>query len=302
MAAHVSGGTTVLAAGAVVRRSGPSGTEVLLVHRPRYDDWSFPKGKLDREEHEVLAAVREVAEETGLTVRLERPLPQQRYTVSGRPKQVHYWLATALSGSFAASDEVDRAEWLSVGEARDRLTWQRDGDLLDAVTGGPDHTTAVLVVRHTQAVDPADWQGDDDLRPLDATGVARSAVLAALLASYAPERVICSDTVRALETVRAYADLAHLTVEVSPLLGGRLTESGTEAVAPQAVAAEAATFRLSPVPLLLCTHGSAIRPLLDALLDGRRGPGPSAPPAPGDLLVLHFASGELVAHEHHRAA
>ena len=91
----------VRAAGAVVTRKGG---DVLLVHRPRYDDWSFPKGKLDPGEHAVTAAVREVAEETGLDVRLGPPLPGQRYRLAnGRTKAVSYWTARVVG-----DDDVSR--------------------------------------------------------------------------------------------------------------------------------------------------------------------------------------------------
>ena len=115
----------VLAAGAVVFRSGG---QVLLVHRPRYDDWSFPKGKLDPGEHAAVAAVREVAEETGLRVRLGPPLSPQRYEVSGgRTKHVSYWIGRAVGGddvsAYRPNDEIDAVEWVPVEEAADRLSY-----------------------------------------------------------------------------------------------------------------------------------------------------------------------------------
>jgi 8-oxo-dGTP diphosphatase len=125
----------ILAAGAVVWRRFPYGEtiEVALVHRPKYDDWSFPKGKLHRGEGAREGALREVKEETGLDCVLGEPLPTSHYQVQGRPKQVRYWEAVATGGSFAANDEVDRMVWLPVGMARGRLTQERDRDLLDAL-------------------------------------------------------------------------------------------------------------------------------------------------------------------------
>ncbi|MFH9242419.1 NUDIX hydrolase [Streptomyces anulatus] len=121
---------TVLAAGCVLWRRAPdgdgTGVEVCLVHRPRYDDWSFPKGKLKRGEEPLAAAVREVLEETGHHCAPGDRLPTSRYAVDGRPKEVAYWAAEATGGSFTANDEVDRILWLTPDAARVRLTRPRD--------------------------------------------------------------------------------------------------------------------------------------------------------------------------------
>jgi len=122
------------AGGLVWRRDPSSGIEVLLVHRPRYDDWSFPKGKCDRGEAFLDTAVREVGEETGLTVHLGPELPEVRYfDHKDRPKLVRYWAMTVTGGTFEANDEVDEVRWESVGKARDLLTYPHDIELLDAL-------------------------------------------------------------------------------------------------------------------------------------------------------------------------
>ncbi|RPK94491.1 MULTISPECIES: NUDIX hydrolase [Streptomyces] len=130
-----TGTGTVLAAGCVLWRRAPdgNGVEVCLVHRPRYDDWSFPKGKLKRGEEPLAAAVREVLEETGHHCAPGERLPTSRYAVDGRPKEVAYWAAEATGGSFTANDEVDRILWLAPGAARARLTRPRDVQQLTAL-------------------------------------------------------------------------------------------------------------------------------------------------------------------------
>ncbi|MFF8906372.1 NUDIX hydrolase [Streptomyces olivaceoviridis] len=127
--------TVVQAAGCVLwRRSPVSGDlEICLVHRPKYDDWSHPKGKLKRGEDPLAGALREVAEETGYTAAPGGELPTLRYEAGGRPKQVRYWAAEADSGHFTPNAEVDRILWLAPAAARDRLTQPRDGDLVDAL-------------------------------------------------------------------------------------------------------------------------------------------------------------------------
>lgn len=114
-------------------RSEPGGVEIALVHRPRYDDWSCPKGKLKPGEDALAAAVREVREETGMECVPGRPLPTARYLVNGRPKEVRYWAARATSGTFTANHEVDRLLWLPPAAARHRLTHDRDRRLVDAL-------------------------------------------------------------------------------------------------------------------------------------------------------------------------
>ena len=118
------------AAGGVVERDG----RVLLVHRPRYDDWTFPKGKLDPGESFEDAALREVEEETGVRCTLGRELPPTSYEVNGRPKLVRYWLMSPDAElDFAPNDETDDIRWVTPDEARALLTYDRDRDVLAAL-------------------------------------------------------------------------------------------------------------------------------------------------------------------------
>ena len=129
------GTTAVQAAGGVVWRRAPGGeVEVLLVHRPRYDDWTVPKGKLDPGEDHAAAALREVEEETGLRCVLGPELPSTSYVDRrGRPKQVRYWAMTPVDGRFTPGPEVDEVRWLPLAEARALLTYPRDRSVLDAL-------------------------------------------------------------------------------------------------------------------------------------------------------------------------
>jgi 8-oxo-dGTP pyrophosphatase MutT (NUDIX family) len=128
----VSAGTDVIACGALVGRSTDGVDEVLIVHRPRYDDWSFPKGKLDPGETIEECAVREVMEETGFDVILGERMDDVRYVDrKGRPKVVHYWRASVAGGSFVANDEVDELRWVDTPTAASLLTYERDLELLN---------------------------------------------------------------------------------------------------------------------------------------------------------------------------
>ncbi|MCD6638596.1 MAG: NUDIX hydrolase, partial [Nocardioides sp.] len=162
----------VRAAGAVVTRKGG---DVLLVHRPKYDDWSFPKGKADAGEHELTAAVREVAEETGLTVRLGPSLPMQRYGVgNGRMKSVHYWVARVVGSAdvsgWEPNHEVDQVAWVPWDKAQTLLSYRRDRDTLAHARSLRGKTWPVVVLRHGEAVSRKAWSGEERLRPLTDEG------------------------------------------------------------------------------------------------------------------------------------
>ena len=123
----------VRAAGGVVWRRHGGAVEILVVHRPKYDDWSLPKGKLDRGETYLRAAIREVREETGFTCEIGPELVRSHYTDGkGRPKVVRYWAMQAIDGSFAVNDEVDEIRWLPVARASELLTYERDLPVLDS--------------------------------------------------------------------------------------------------------------------------------------------------------------------------
>ncbi|WP_055530764.1 NUDIX hydrolase [Streptomyces graminilatus] len=126
----------LLAAGCVLWRRSPvdGGLEICLVHRPKYDDWSHPKGHLKRGEEALAAALREVEEETGYGATVGAPLSTTEYEVAGRPKQVLYWAAEATSGDFTPNNEVDLILWLPPEAARERLTQPRDKDLVDELS------------------------------------------------------------------------------------------------------------------------------------------------------------------------
>src|SRR5690349_10708665 len=159
----MSNGAEMLAAGAVVSRKGP---EVLLVHRPKYDDWSFPKGKLDPGEHATTAAVREVAEETGLDVRLGPPLPDQHYQVAAGPKVVHYWAGRVEGGddvsTYRPNAEIDEVAWVPLDKAAARLTYPHDRDTLEHFLEVRKKTTPLVVLRHGKALPRKRFDGDDD--------------------------------------------------------------------------------------------------------------------------------------------
>lgn len=209
--------TPVVAAGCLVTREAPDGTEVLLVHRPRYDDWSLPKGKVDGDEHVSLTAVREVLEETGVTVALRRPIPSRRYKVDGVPKVVHFWRAVVVEESvFEANDEVDEIAWLPVDSASALITRADDAALVKLANDPPG--APFIVLRHGSAVKRAVWSGDDVDRPLDAHGTGQSDELVTSLGAYGVTRVHSSAARRCTDTVRPYTLSAGIPLVAEPAL------------------------------------------------------------------------------------
>lgn len=249
------------AAGAVVWRGEESDPEVAVVHRPRYDDWTFPKGKLKPGEHVIAAALREVHEETGLTVRLGRALPPVHYPLGGRLKRVDYWTARVLADDgFEPGDEVDEVRWLPAREARHLLTYQWDVGLLRALWAAPLDTVPLVLVRHATAGSRAEWQGDDALRPIDAEGAAQAAVLATALPAYRPELLLSSPSARCVQTVEPYAAAAGLGIATEALL----SEEEQDAQKTPALVGDIM------VPAAVCSHGKVLPALIEAL-SGQQG-------------------------------
>ncbi|CAM3329035.1 NUDIX hydrolase [Nocardioides dubius] len=275
----------IIAAGAVVvRKPG----EVLLVHRPRYDDWSFPKGKLDRGEHVTACAVREVGEETGLDIRLGRPLGRQHYFVNGRDKLVHYWVGRAVGSTdvsgYQANAEIDAVRWVGFAEAADLLTHSRDRETLEEAVGRAAKTHTLVVLRHARARSRSRWRSDDRFRPLLVAGDAQAKRAVPLLASYDVRRLVSSPSTRCVTTLVPYADATDRTIHTVPALS---EEEATAASVGDVVARLLEDGRRT----VLCSH----RPVLPDVFKALDVPDPGL--EPGEMLVVHHREGKVVATE-----
>ncbi|MDQ6641172.1 MAG: NUDIX hydrolase [Actinomycetota bacterium] len=279
----------VVAAGAVVVHEGA----VLLVHRPRYDDWSFPKGKQDPGEHEVSTAVRETIEETGVEIRLGRPLGSQAYVqTDGRAKVVHYWRGEVIGdadvASYVTNDEVDQVEWVPVDTVADRLSYPRDQTILDEALANPKPTTPLVIVRHAKAFSRKKWVDHDPLRPLTDQGFAQARAIAPLLAAYGVTRVLSSTSIRCIQTVQPYADEHVLAVSATPVLSEEYAE-------PRGVCDLLESLMADDEPAVVCSHRPVLPLLLEPLDVG------ALALRPGDMLVVHHRKGRVRATELHEA-
>jgi 8-oxo-(d)GTP phosphatase len=292
----------VLAAGAVLwRRAGP-GLEVAVIHRPRYDDWSLPKGKLDPGEHLLQTAVREVLEETGHRAVLGRPLGATSYQSMGRPKRVCYWAARAMDGAFTAGAEVDDLRWLPVEDAADALERDSDRAVLAEFARAPAPTRPLVILRHAKAMPRKSWAGEDEARPLSAEGEAQSRRLSGLLGAWSPDLVVSSPASRCLETVGPFLSSDGAVTDTA-VPAEELTEAAHE---KDPEAAPAALRRLLDTgrAAVVCSH----RPVLPALIDVVRAASPrkldldldNRPLRPAEMLVAHIADGAVVAAERQR--
>lgn len=280
----------VRAAGGVVWRLRDGKVEVAVIHRPRYDDWSFPKGKLDEDETELAAAVREVGEELGAVVAVTRRIGTVRYEVFGGLKSVDYWVMRYVDGRFEPTAEVDEVEWLRPKVAREVLTYDFDRRILADFTSVPVPDSVVLLLRHARAGKRSEWRGSDRKRPLDVVGEGQAARLVNLLAVFRPDRIISADLVRCVDTVRPLGDHLGLPVRVDPVFGDEefaQSPSATE----DAVLALAKPGKVSVV----CSQGVTVPGLVDRLGRGVR----DSDTRKGTFWALSVVDGTVVSVDHY---
>ena len=286
-----SGDTMLIrSAGGVVWRfaeRAPDQLEVVLVHRPRYDDWSLPKGKLDPDEHPIVAAAREVEEEAGVVAVPQARLPTAQYLTAepGVEKLVEYWsMGTRSARPRPADHELDGVVWLPTAEAVRRLTYAHDRSVLHAFTELAPVTSVVALVRHGRAGSRQHWAGPDAARPLDAKGERQAGQLAAILATLHPDRIHSASPDRCVTTVQPLAERLGLEVRVDK----RFDEVADER------AGAAALRRLSTecAAAVVCSQGGMIEAMIAeltgrdmALLRTRKGHG----------WLLAFAGSTVVA-------
>lgn len=292
---NASGKIDIYAAGCLCWRLSAGELQVLVIHRPRYDDWSWPKGKQDNGETLPETAVRELREEVGLSVRLGVPLPAIRYDVKGQTKLVKYWAAEISPSVKAKPDhgEVDELRWVSAEEARTMLSNNDDRGPLDELMRlhgqGTLATRPVIIVRHAKAKPRSSWQRAEGDRPLAATGKRQALAVTRLLAAWQPRRIITSPWLRCVSTVIPFAKKYNAKVKER----SQLTEASHKR-SPKKAAAIVEQLFDTEHPVVLCTH----RPVLPTVFKvlARHMPDPLSEDlpesdpylSPGEMVVLHM--------------
>jgi 8-oxo-(d)GTP phosphatase len=250
---------SIKAGGGVVHRQGDKKSEYLLVHRPAYDDWTLPKGKLNRREGFLEAALREVREETG--VKANRPVDVGSIgyaTDQGNRKVVRWWLMEdAEEAGFVPNNEVDEVAWLTLSKALKRLTYDEDRNVLqraDDLTTDATRAT-IYLTRHGRAGNSAQWRGKDKKRPLDPKGRKQSIRLAASLDGHPITQLLASPTQRCVQAVRPLSLSISLPIHTDK----RLRASARVSEALGLIEA------LQGESVVMATHGELISALITSL-------------------------------------
>jgi len=297
-AARRSGSKLVYAAGAVLWRPGCANPgskdlDIAVIHRPRYDDWSLPKGKVDPGETAPVAAVREVLEETGQRAVLGRRLDKVTYPIDQGVKKVYYWAARSNGGEFTPGDEVDELVWLPVADAIKRLSYGHDRKMLRHFAKHPADTRTVLVVRHGTAGRKQRFSGDDSKRPLDKRGRAQAEALVPQLLAFGASAVYAADRVRCQQTVEPLAEELGVTVHTEPTL----TEE-SYAKNPKRGRHRVLHIAEQDGTPVICTQGKVIPDLIEWWCN-RDGVKPDkSRNHKGSTWVLSLSRGRLVAADH----
>jgi 8-oxo-dGTP diphosphatase len=284
----------VLAAGGVVWRGEPQmpgeDREVAVVHRPKYDDWSLPKGKADAGEQLVVTARREVCEESGTVAFCGQVVGEQRYRVAAGQKYVRYWAMRHADGTFVPQEEVDEMHWLPVRRAARKLSYAHDRQLVESFAEASACTATILLVRHARAGKKEQWSGDDALRPLDPVGVGQARRISAVAPCYGPVRIASADLLRCADSVRCVSLQLGVAIDIEPKLGSEAYRND-----PQATLGWVREQIAAGGTSLLCSQGEVIPDLISRLAGAGARQLRRPPSRKGSMWMLSFAGEQLIA-------
>ncbi len=243
----------------VLRTTSKGNLKVLVAHRPKYDDWSFPKGHAEKGETPVETAVREVLEETGYHCRIVTPIGTTRYRVPRGVKEVSWFAMRPLPDSkgFKRNSEIDEIKWVNRKKARTLLSYDLDRDLLASNNFRRiAQTGTIRLLRHGAAGDRNKWKKEDRVRPLTNKGRRQAAAIAESLATAEIERVVSGPSLRCIQTVESLAEKIGAKVEISDAL----------AEGPDIDAAYDLVDSLVGYNAVLCSHGDVIPATINRMM------------------------------------
>lgn len=289
----------IMAAGAILYRVIEDEIEIGLIHRPRYDDWSFPKGKIEFGESSLAAARREVIEETGYAAKFGPLIAEIQYLAEGVPKRVKYWSAQAISEAKPITDlqEVDKFEWHSLKSAKTKLTHEEDRKVLKLfkdIIPGIDQNSTLILLRHAKALKRVEWIGDDGDRPLDNRGQVQSEKFRVIYEAYEIDEIFSSDAYRCLETVKPLARDLGLTVGISSDISEYQYSRDKEKPLKFAKKfLKASKDSGTPKTVLICSHNPVLPKILKELAGGMAVDEIDRGLEPGDGWVLFHRDGKV---------
>jgi len=294
---HGDGDPMIRAAGGVLWRSSANGAvEVALVHRPEYDDWSLPKGKLRRGEHPLVTACREVAEETGVRAIAGKRLEVGHYNTALGPKAVEYWAMHGPDDPFRPTREVDHLVWVPMADAG-RLDYPDDAYAIDALGTLPDSVrsgSAILLVRNARAVPAGRWHGAGSDRLLDVRGRKQAENLRRTLPTFRPSRLLSASETRFVDTMRPLGAELGLAVETEQAFGEE-----EYAARPRGGLARILELAAADGTTAVCAPGAVIRHLLAALAEDAGLDMREYPVVKGSVWALFFSGDRLAAADYY---
>jgi 8-oxo-dGTP diphosphatase len=282
---------TILAAGAVLWRKGEKKKiEVLIIHRPKYDDWTFPKGKAEIGEPLIACAYREVLEETNIETAFGPYLGEVEYLTNDGKKKVSFWSAKVIKEKeFNSNAEVDQLKWVEVTKVKELLTLDTDRKILEQFLRIEPDTKPLVLLRHAKAVTRDEWQGEDDDRPLDSYGQNQAKRLLAMYQVFNLEQIHSSDAVRCYDTVVAIAKGLNIKLEVT----GKLSESTFKKDKEKAFDYAKDLMKLNE-SILLCSHNPILPKMLNKLTKKSEVDADEGKLLPADGWVIHRIGKEVI--------
>jgi 8-oxo-dGTP diphosphatase len=282
----------IQAAGAVLwRKSDISQLEIAVIHRPRYDDWSLPKGKVESGESHISAGYREIQEETGYESTFGPEIGTVVYKLEGAPKEVRYWAAAAtLKTGTPNPKEVDEVLWLAPKKAKEKLTNKDERAIVDFFLEFGADTFPIILLRHAKALKRTEWDGDDGDRPLEHRGQLQAKRLLPIYLPYGISEVHTSDALRCIETI----DLMARLIEKTPIFSADLSEYGyaKDREAPLDYVQDLMNRGISAI---VCSHNPIIPKVVQKLVSKKYFKSMHRELEPAQAIVLHCRTGEVIA-------